>query len=103
MGSTYFPLLLVEKKIYVWFRDKSGVASRCSLLRAEAAEKLLETDDARPLERTLYSSEPSRAHQPFGGLEAITTSPRPVVERPAVSGKSAKENLSFLYVQCALL
>lgn len=42
-GSTCFPLL-VEKKIYLWFRDKSGVASRCSFLLAEAAEKLLETD-----------------------------------------------------------
>jgi len=58
-GQLIFPLLLVEKKIYHWFRDKSGVASRCSFLRAEAAEKLLETDARSSLERTLDSSEPS--------------------------------------------
>jgi hypothetical protein len=93
---------LVERKVYLWFGDKSGVASGCSFLLAEAA-KLLGMDDLVFGAHFGRTHQNRQAHQPLGGLEAITTSsPRAVVEGPTVSGKSAKESLSFnLCMQCA--
>lgn len=94
-GSTCFPLL-VEKKRYIFGSDKCRVASWCSFLIAEAAEKSL-VMDALVFGAHFGLIRTVKLVQLLGGLEAITTTNGRAASCPA----NRQKKISALSLQCA--